>query len=457
MMQVTEKLADGLKRELTVVLPATELNKRCEARIDDMKDRVQLKGFRKGKVPPAHLRKVFGRSIMAEVLQEAVEETSRQALTERDERPAMQPQIDLTEDEKEIEDVIGGKADLQFSMAYEVLPKFEIVDLSTIEVEKLTAEVPAEKVDEALQGIAAQNKSYEAVDRAAEDGDRVTIDFVGKIGGEVFEGGTAEDVTIVLGEGNFIPGFEEGLTGTKTDEEKVVTATFPEEYPVEDLKGKEAAFDVKVKEVAAPKDVAIDDEFAKSLGAESLEKLREALEQRIAQEYDQISRTKLKRVLLDKLEEMHQFELPPSLVDNEFNGIWQQMERELQQSGKTLADEGKSEDEAREEYRKLAERRVRLGLVIGEIGEKAEIKVSQEELRRAMMEQARRFPGQEKMVYEYFEKTPGAVAELRAPIFEEKVVDYIVTLAKPTEKTVSVEELTAPDPEDEAAAGGQTA
>lgn len=456
-MQVTETLAEGLKRELKVVLPATELSARCERRIDEMKDRVQLKGFRKGKVPPAHLRKVFGRSIMAEVLQEAVEETSRKALTERDERPAMQPKIDFSEDEKEIEAVMSGQADLKYSMAYEVLPALEIVDLSTIELEKLVAYVPGEKVDEALANLAAQNTSYEPEEgRVAETGDRLTIDFIGKIDDEPFEGGTAEDAMIVLGQGNFIAGFEEGLTGAKAGEARVVEATFPDNYPVEQLKGKTPKFDVTVKEVAVAKAVEINDDFAKSLGAESLEKLRELLAQRIAAEYEQISRAKLKRALLDKLDELHRFELPPSLVDNEFHGIWHQVQDELEKAGKTLEDEGKTEEEAKAEYRKLAERRVRLGLVIGEIGERAEIKVGQDELRRAMVEQARRFPGREKMVYEYFEKTPGAIQELRAPIFEEKVVDYVIELAKPSERQVSVEELTAPLPDDETAAEATT-
>ncbi|MEM7775833.1 MAG: trigger factor [Pseudomonadota bacterium] len=457
-MEVTETLTDGLKRELKVVLPATELSERCDRRIDEMKGRVQLKGFRKGKVPPAHLRKVFGRSIMVEIMQEAVEETSRKALTDRDERPAMQPQIDFSEDEAEIEAVISGKADLAFSMAYEVLPSLEIVDLSTISLEKLVAEVGSDKVDEALAGIAAQNKTYTAVeDRAAETGDRLTIDFVGTIDGEAFEGGTAQDVTIVLGDGNFIAGFEDGLAAAKPGDQRDVTATFPDTYPVDDLKDKTANFAVTVKEVAQPEDVELNDEFAQTLGAESLEALRGALEQRIGAEYEQVSRAKLKRALLDELDSRHPFELPPSLVDNEFEGIWKQMQAQLTQSGKTLENEGKTEEQAREEYRKLAERRVRLGLVLGEIGERAEIKVGQEELRRAIVEQARQYPGQEKAVYEYFEKTPGAVAELRAPIFEEKVVDYIVELAKPTEKTVSVEELTAPLPDDDVIAGDETA
>ena len=340
-MQITEKLADGLKREIQVVLAATELAERRDKRIDEIKDRVQLKGFRKGKVPPTHLKKVFGRSIMAEIVQEAVQETSKQALDQREERPAMQPTIDLTEDEKEIEEIISGNADLSFKMAYEVLPDLQIVDLSTIELEKLVAEVPEKEIDDAVANLAAQNKSYEAQDgRVAEPGDRLTIDFIGRIDGEAFDGGTAEGVTLVLGDGQFIPGFEEGLTGAKAGDKKDVTATFPDDYPAEPLKGKTAIFETTVQEVAVPREVTIDDAFAETLGAENLEKLREAIKGQIAGNYARMSRAAMKRTLLDKLDELHTFELPPTLVDTEFNGIWQGMQKELEQSGTTLEDEG---------------------------------------------------------------------------------------------------------------------
>jgi len=455
-MQVTETNADGLKRELAVILPASDLSARVDQRIDEMKNRVQLKGFRKGKVPATHLRKVFGRSVMAEVLQEAVEETTRKALDERDERPAMQPKVDLPEDEAEIENVIAGKSDLKFSMAYEILPKFELVDLSTLTLEKLTADVEDKAVDDAVSEIATRNVAFEpAEDRAAEEGDRVTVDFVGKIDGEAFEGGTAEDVQIVLGQGNFIPGFEDGLSGAKADEERIVTANFPEDYQAENLAGKAAQFECKVKEVASPKTPEINDEFAQTLGTENLAQLREAVSTQIGSEYEQVSRAKLKRQLLDQLDERHTFELPPTLVDAEFDGLWSELQKQMEQNGKSFADEDqeKTEDETRAEYKGLAERRVRLGLVIGEIGEQGQIEVTQDELRQALVQQTRQFPGQEKLVYEYYEKTPGAISQLRAPIFEEKVVDYILSKADPAEKKVSVEELTTPlDDDDDATA-----
>lgn len=456
MMQVTETSADGLKRELQVVLPATELSARVDRRIDEMKDRVQLKGFRKGKVPPAHLRKVFGRSLMAEVLQEAVEETTRQALTDRGERPAMQPEVNLPEDETNIESVIEGKSDLEFKMAYEILPDFELTDLAAIELERLGADVEDSAIDDALAQIASRNTRFDAEeDREATDGDRVTVDFIGRIDGEAFEGGTADDVQIRLGEGNFIPGFEDGLKGAKAGEQRMIEATFPEEYPVDTLKGKTAQFESTIKEVAVSQTPEIDDEFAKTLGQEDLSQLRQAVSTQIAAEYGQIAHDKLKRALLDRLDELHTFELPPSLVKTEFDGMWQDLTQRMEQSQKSFEDEGKSEDEVRAEYEKLAERRVRLGLVIGQIGENGKIEVSQDELRRALVEQTRQFPGQEKLVYEYYEKTPGAISQLRAPIFEDKVVTHILEQAQVREKKVSVEELSKPlDDEDALVEGG---
>ncbi len=445
-MEVIETSNDGLKRQLKVVVGAGELGDRFTARLDEIKDRVQIKGFRPGKVPVAHLKKVYGRSLMAEVLQQAVEESSQKALADRNERPAMQPKIELPEQADEIEKVISGQADLSYSMSFEVLPKIAIADLAQLKLERLTAAVEDKDIDKAVESLAERNVKYVAEEgRAAGTGDQVSIDFVGKIDGEAFEGGAGQDVQVILGQGNFIPGFEEGIAGAKAGDQRTVTATFPEAYPVETLKGKTATFDVTVKEVAKSEKPAIDDTFASSLGAENVAKLRELVSAQIGREYEQAARSKLKRQLLDALEKAHDFTLPPTLVDSEFAGIWQQVEQGLKQAGKTFADEGKSEDEMRVEYRAIAERRVRLGLVIGEIGEQNKIQVSQDELRRALVEQARRFPGQEKMVYEYYEKNPAALAELRAPIFEDKVVDYIVELARPTVKTVSSEELLKPE------------
>jgi trigger factor len=451
-MQITETNNEGLKRTLQVVVGADELGKRFSERLESIKDRVQLKGFRKGKVPVPHLKKMYGRSLMIEVIQDAVKETSNQALADRKLRPAMQPSVTLPENEGEIERVLSGDADLSYSMSFEVLPNFDLTDFKKLKLEKLVADVDDAAVESAIGELVERSVTYTAEDgRAAENGDQVTLDFVGKIDGEAFEGGAAEGATVVLGKANFIPGFEEGLIGAKAGDERAVSATFPEDYPVPNLAGKDAVFDVKVKEVAAPVRPEVNDDFAKTLGAENVDQLKEFVNAQIAREYGNVARQKLKRELLDQLENSHDFELPPSLVDSEFETIWQQLDANLKQAGKTFTDEGKTEEQAREEYRKIAERRVRLGLVIGEIAEKNELKITQDEMRRALMEQARRFPGQEKAVYEYYEKTPGALAELRAPIFEDKVVDYVIEQAQPAERKVSKDELFA-KPEEPAAA-----
>jgi trigger factor len=441
-MQITETSNEGLKRTLKVVVGADELGRRFTERLGEIKDRVQLKGFRKGKVPVPHLKKVFGRSLMAEVLQEAVKETTSKALADRNERPAMQPSVNLPEDQGEIERVLAGEADLSYSVTFEVLPKFEIADLKSLKLERLVAEVEPEAVDKAVSDLAERGTTWTPEEgRAAASGDRLTVDFVGTIGEEAFEGGRAEGAEIVLGQGSFIPGFEEGIEGARAGEERSVVATFPADYPVDTLAGKEATFAVTVKEVAAPTRAAIDDAFAKTFGMETLAQLKEAVGTQIKREYDTASRMKLKRELLDQLDAVHSFELPPTLVDSEFEAMWRQFNENLKQAGKTLEDEGKSEEEARADYRRIAERRVRLGLVIGEIAESSKIEITQDEMRRALIEQARRFPGHEKAVYEYYEKTPGALAELRAPIFEDKVVDFVLEQVNPAEKKVSKEEL----------------
>jgi trigger factor len=441
-MQITETSNEGLKRTLQVVVPAGELGKRFTDRLDEIKDRVQLKGFRKGKVPVPHLKKMYGRSLMVEVLQDTVRETSNKAIADRKERPAMQPSVSLPEDQAEIERVLSGQADLSYSMTFEVLPAIELADFKGLKLERLVADVDAEAIDKAVGQLVERNVTFTPEEgRAAQTGDRVTVDFVGKIDGEAFEGGAAEGAPIVLGQGNFIPGFEEGIAGAKAGEARDVVATFPEDYPVATLAGKAANFAVTVKEVASAVRPAVDDDFAKTLGAENVAQLKEFVGAQIGREYASAARAKLKRELLDQLEKSHSFELPPSLVDNEFAVIWEQLENNLKRSGKTFADEGKSEEETREEYRRIAERRVRLGLVIGEIAERNDLKITQDEMRKALIEQARRYPGQEKTVYEYYEKTPGALAELRAPIFEDKVVDFVIDKAKPAEKKVSKEEL----------------
>ena len=441
-MQVTETSSEGLKRKLKVVVGADELGERYTAHLDKIKDQVQLKGFRKGKVPIAHIKKVYGRSVMNDVLQETIRETSSKAIKDRQERPAMMPDISLGENAAEIENVVAGKADLAYEMSFEVLPEVKLADFKSLKLERLVSEVEDEQLQKALAEIAERNQTFAAEEgRAVEEGDRATIDFKGTIDGVEFERGSGENLQLVIGNANFIPGFEEGLKGAKKGESRDVKGIFPAEYPVAELAGKEAVFAVTVKDVEKPVKSEMNDEFAKSLGTEGIDQLKSLVSAQIQRELDQASRMKLKRELLDALEKAHTFELPPTLVEREFEAIWKQVTDGLQRDNKTFADEGKTEDEAKAEYRAIAERRVRLGLVVGEIGDKNKIEVTQDELRRALMEQARQFPGQEKNVYEYFEKTPGAIQELRAPIFEDKVIDFVLELVKPAEKKVSRQEL----------------
>ena len=444
-MQVSVTSEEGLKRTLKVIIGQGELGERFTSRLDEVKGTIQLKGFRRGKVPANHIRKVYGRSLMAEVMQKAVEESTEKIIAERKERPAFEPRIDFPEDKDEIERVIDGQSDLAYSVSFEVLPEIKVAELSSLELERLAADVPEAEVDKAIQSIADRNVSYPPEEgREAADGDQVIIDFVGRIDGNEFEGGKAEDAPLVIGGGGFIPGFEDGLKGAKGGEERTIKATFPAEYPVATLAGKDAEFTVKVKSVGGPKKPAIDDEFAKGMGLDSLAQLRERVSSQIASDYGQVARQKLKRNLLDVLDKAHSFELPPTLVEGELGGIWQDLTKRMEEAKRTFADEGKTEEEVRAEYRKIAERRVRLGLVLGEIGQTAKVEVTQDELRNALFAQARRFPGQEKMVYEYFQKNPGAVAQLRAPIYEDKVVDHIVAQAKVTDRKVTPEELLKP-------------
>lgn len=440
-MQVTETSAEGLRRQLKVVIGAEELEQRLLARLDELKDRVKLKGFRPGRVPRAHLRKVYGRSVMAEVVQQAVAETSQAAITDRQERAASPPNIALPEDEAEIANIFEGKSDLAYNMSFEVLPKIDIMDLSKLAIERPVAPVADDDIDKALERLRTANVGYTPKKGPAESGDRLTADLVGKIDGKEFEGGTVEAASIVLGSGTFIPGFEEGLLGTKAGEELVVEATFPQDYQEASLAGKQARFEVKVKEVAAPEMPALDKDLAKKLGLESLDKLRDTVKQQLEQERGVASRLKMKRTLLDALNEGHTFELPPSLVDNEFEAIWQQVKQDLERANKSFEDEDTTEEKARVEYRDIAERRVRLGLLLSEIGTQQKIQVGDEELNRALLERIKQFPGQERQVYDHYRENPRMLAELRAPIFEDKVIDYVVELAKVTEKPVSVEDL----------------
>jgi trigger factor len=442
-MQVTETSAEGLKREFRVVVPATDLSTRVNDRLTQMKDQVKINGFRPGKVPVAHLKRVYGRAVMAETIDQMVRETNAKIVTDRGFKLALDPKITMTEDKDEIESVIEGKTDLAYTVALEVVPQIALADFKTIKLEKLTTPVTEEEIDEALQKISEQNRPFAAKPEGstAESGDRVTISFTGTIDGVPFEGGTGEDVPVAIGSNTFIPGFEDQLLGIAAGESRTVNVTFPQNYASDQLAGKAAAFAVIAKSVESPGTVTIDDAFATSLGLESLGKLREAVGARIAQEHAGATRQKLKRALLDKLDVLHKFEAPPTLVEQEFENVWNTVVSDLKSQNRTFEDEKTTEEKARAEYRDIADRRVRLGLVLAEIGEKNNIRVTDDELSRAIVERVRQYPGREKEVWEFYQKNPNAMASVRAPLYEEKVVDFLVELADVTEKSVTKEEL----------------
>jgi trigger factor len=442
-MQVTETLADGLKREYRVTVPATDLETKVNARLDDLKGRVRINGFRPGKVPVSHLKRVYGRAVMGETIEETVREANASIVSEHGFKLAREPKVTLPEAEAEVNAVVEGKADLSYSIAIEILPKIELADFSGISLEKLITSVTDEEVHAALKRLAEQSRPFEDKGEGAkaETGDKVTVSFTGSIDGKPFEGGTGEDIAVELGSNSFIPGFEEQLAGIAAGETRTVKASFPENYLTKDLAGKEASFEVTAKSIAAPGKVTADDAFAKSLGMESLDKLNEALQDRITREHAAESRRKVKRKLLDALDERHKFELPPTLVEEEFENVWRTVTSDLEAQKKTFADENTTEEAARAEYRGIAERRVRLGLVLSEIGAKNNIQVTDDETNRAVMERARQFPGQEQRIWDYYRKSPAALASLRAPLYEEKVVDFLLELVKTSEKTVSREEL----------------
>ena len=442
-MQVTETLSDGLRREYRVLIPAGELDSKVNDRLGEMKDRVRINGFRPGKVPVAHLKRVYGRAAMAEAIEAAVRDANAKIVADNNFRLAMQPQVTLPSEEKDVEAVIGGKSDLSYTVALEILAPIEFGDFKSISLTKLVADVTDEQVDEALKKIAEQNRPYADKGEAAkaESGDRVIISFVGKIDGTPFEGGTGEDVAVQLGSATFIPGFEDQLIGIAAGEQRVVKVTFPQNYPAAHLAGKEAEFDVTAKTVEAPKDVTIDDDFAKSLGLESLDKLKDAVKERLARENDAQSRQRLKRELFDKLDEMHKFEVPQGLFEQEFQNLWQTAQNEMKQQGKTFADENTTEEAEQAEYRRIANRRVRLGLLLDEIARRNDLTVTDDETTRAVVEQVRQYPGREQELWDMFRKNPEALASVRAPILENKVTDFLFALGKVTEKKVTRDEL----------------
>ncbi|HEY4857624.1 MAG TPA: trigger factor [Xanthobacteraceae bacterium] len=455
-MEVKETLSDGLKREFQIQVPAADLEARLSQRLSELKDKVQLRGFRPGKVPVSHLKKVYGKNVMAETIEEVIREANGKIVSERGLKLATEPKVTIANEESEVPKIIGGEADLAYTLAVEILPKIELGNFTGIKLERLVAPVTDQEVDEALAKLADQNKPYAAKPEGAkaEQGDRLVIDFTGRVDGQPFEGGTASDVVVHIGSGGFLPGFEDQIVGMGAGEQRLVKVSFPGGYAKSELAGKEAEFDVTAKSIEAPGTATIDDAFAKSLGIDSLDKLKEAIRGRLQQEHTGVSRQRLKRQLLDKLDEMHRFALPPTLAEDEFRNVWSAVEGDLKAQGRTFADEDTTEEKAREEYRSIAERRVRLGLVLAEIGEKNTISVTEAELTRAMAERARQVPGHEQQVWDLYRKNPQALASLRAPIFEDKVVDFLLELAQLSEKQVSREELFRDNEEDKPAPSG---
>lgn len=443
-MQVTETTAEGLKREYVVVVPATDIESKLVSRLNQIGSSVNIPGFRPGKAPISLLRKRYGDAVRGEVLEQTVQDSWQKTVEDKGLRPATQPKVEIVKFEE--------GADLEYKLAVEVLPEIAPVDFARIELEKRVAKATDEQVQKALERIAEQRRGFEAdATRAAATGDMVVIDFLGKVNGEAFAGGAVNDFQLELGSGGFLQGFDEQIVGAKAGESRVAKIQMAADHPNEELRGKEVVFDVTVKEVRAPKPVAIDDALAQSGGLENLDALRKAVREQLEREYAQVSRLQLKRALLDKLADSHDFAVPEGIAEQEFQSIWTQVKEAIDKGQLDEDDKGKSEDELKARYHAIADRRVRLGLLLSEIGRTNNIRVSQDDLNRAMQQEVARFPGQEARVYEYFQKNPQAMQELQAPIFEDKVVDFITAMAKVTERDVPVEELYR-DPDEAAGA-----
>ena len=434
-MQVTETLKDGLKRSYTITVPAADLDAKVNEKLVEAQPEVEMKGFRKGKVPMAILKKQFGERLMGDAMQDAIDGAMKEHFDATGDRPAMQPKVEMKDGEKwqKGDDVV-------VEMSYEALPEIPEVDLSKLKLEKLVVKADDAAVTEALDNIAKSAKNFEDRKKGskAKDGDQVVIDFVGKIDGEAFEGGAGEDYPLELGSGSFIPGFEEQLVGAKAGDEVAVKVSFPEEYGAKHLAGKEAIFDCTVKAVKEPKAAEVNDELAKQFGAEDLEALKAQITERLEAEYTGAARQVMKRALLDQLDGMVKFDLPPSLVEAEANQIAHQIwhDEHPEEHG-----HNHGSIEPTDEHKSLAERRVRLGLLLAEIGRKENVEVTDSEMTQAVMMQARQYPGQERAFFEFVQKNPQMQQQLRAPIFEDKVVDLVVAGAKVTDKTVSKDDL----------------
>jgi trigger factor len=450
-MQITETNAEGLKHEMTVVIDAADIERRVTDRLAEIGRTIRLPGFRPGKVPLTVLRKRYGPSVMGEVLERTVSDSSNEAMRERNLRPALQPKVEILSFNE-------GK-DLQYKLAVEVLPQIPLTNFAELQLERLKPEVPEDEIDRALERIAQQRRQNETVDRPAEKGDVVVMDFVGSVGGVEFPGGSAKDYSLELGTGSFVPGFEDQLMGIKAGEERTIQITFPADYGNAELAGKEAAFKVTAKEIKGVLPQPIDDSLATAIGMENLEALRKVVRERIERDYQGIARQKLKTALLDRLAERHHFEVPRGMVDIELDTIWRQYQSQLEQAkqaGNAETEPAKDEAAIKAEYRDIAERRVRLGLVLAEVGSKNNITVTQDELNRAVADEARRFPGQERHVVEYYRNNPGMIDNLRAPIYEDKVIDFILELAQVTDRLIPLKELLEGDGEESAAAASDT-
>jgi trigger factor len=434
-MQVTEVSSDGLKRDFKVVIEAKEISEKVEHRLREISARVKIPGFRPGKAPIKLLKQRYGPSVMGEVLERAVTDSSAQALNERGLRPAVQPKIAIDSFE-------DGK-DLEFSMAIELLPEIQPMDFATLELERVKIKVPDEEVSSALERLAASRKETKALEtpRPAQSGDVVVLDFKGTVHGEALPGMAGEDHHLELGSNSFIAGFEDQLVGAAVGESRTVNITFPEGYGNEKLSGQPAVFECTIKEIRESVPAELNDELAKSMGAESLDDLRDKVKERLAQDYDGFSRMRMKRAILDQLSEAHDFEVPEGMVDLEFDAIWHQVEHDREHGRVDPDDEGKDDEEVKAEYRDIAERRVRLGLLLSEVGRLNQIEVTQEEVNKALFQEAQRHPGQEQQVVEYYRSKPEAQAQLRAPIFEDKVIDFIIDLAKVAEREVTADQL----------------
>lgn len=433
-MQVTETLNEGLKREYKMMLTAQELDDKVMAKLKEAQPDIEMKGFRKGKVPLPLLKKQFGQRVLGEAMQEAVDGAMSQHFEDKGERPAAEPTVKMTnEDWKEGDDV-------EIEMSYEALPDIPELDLSQIKVERMVVKAGETEVTEALENLASSAQDFKdrKAGAKAKDGDQVVFDFVGRIDGEAFEGGAAEDYPLVLGSNSFIPGFEEQLVGAKADEETVVTVNFPEDYQAPHLAGKEAEFTCTIKAVKKPVPAEVNDELAEKYGAESLGALKEQIGERLEAEYAGAARAVLKRRVLDQLDGLVSFDLPPSMVEAEAKQIAHQLWHE---DNPDVQGHDHPEIEPTEEHNTLAERRVRLGLLLADLGQKAEVEVTDQEMTQAVMEQARQYPGQERQFFEFVQQNPQMRQQLRAPIFEDKVIDTITEKAEVTDKEVSKEDL----------------